>query len=152
MLPSCFARRPVAALIARHDICYLRSANGPGAVLVYYNFCRQHKSPGGISPAMEAGLTETLHDMEWTVVLIDTRAPKPGRPKKYKKRKNSNRDTTQSGVVISLADLQKMSGILSLSSMRRPVAWSRLHGLLGADCQVHEFRKGFCCGIELRRV
>ncbi|MCH7832481.1 MAG: DDE-type integrase/transposase/recombinase [Proteobacteria bacterium] len=52
---------------------------------VYYNFCRQHKSLGGISPAMEAGLSDTLHDMEWIIGLIDARAPKPGRRGSYKK-------------------------------------------------------------------
>ena len=57
---------------------------------VYYNFCRQHKSIGGVSPAMEAGLTQTLHDFDWIVGLMDARAPKPGRPKTYKKRKISN--------------------------------------------------------------
>jgi len=49
---------------------------------VFYNFCRQHKSLGGVSPAMQAGLTDTLHDMEWIVGLIDERAPKTGRPAK----------------------------------------------------------------------
>ena len=53
---------------------------------VYYNFCRQHKSLGGISPAMESGLTETLHDFEWIISLMDAKAPKPGRPKTYKKK------------------------------------------------------------------
>lgn len=57
---------------------------------VYYNFCRQHKSLGGVSPAMEVRLTKTLHDLEWIVGLMDARAPKPGRPKSYKKRKTSN--------------------------------------------------------------
>ena len=52
---------------------------------VYYNFCRQHKALGGISPAMEAGLSDTLHDMEWIIGLIDARAPKPGPRGKYKK-------------------------------------------------------------------
>ncbi|MCE2510143.1 MAG: DDE-type integrase/transposase/recombinase [Alphaproteobacteria bacterium] len=57
---------------------------------VWYNFCRQHKALGGISPAMEAGISYTLHDMEWIVGLIDARAPKPGRPKAYRKRQISN--------------------------------------------------------------
>ncbi|HEX9789837.1 MAG TPA: IS1 family transposase, partial [Kiloniellales bacterium] len=56
---------------------------------VWYNFCRQHKSLGGISPAMAAGVSNTLHDMEWIAGLIDARAPKPGRRGSYKK-KNSN--------------------------------------------------------------
>jgi hypothetical protein len=55
---------------------------------VWYNFRRQHKSLGGVSPAMAAGLTDTLHDMEWTVGLIDARAAAPGLRGPYKKREN----------------------------------------------------------------
>ena len=51
---------------------------------VHYNFCRVHKSLR-ISPAMAAGVSDTLHDMEWIVGLIDARAPKPNRPKTYRK-------------------------------------------------------------------
>ena len=51
---------------------------------VFYNFCRIHKTLK-VSPAMATGVSETLHDMEWIVSLIDARAPKPGRPRKYKK-------------------------------------------------------------------
>lgn len=54
---------------------------------VWYNFCRQHKALGGVSPAMAAGVTDTLHDMEWIVGLIDARAPKPGPRGPYKKRR-----------------------------------------------------------------
>ena len=56
---------------------------------VHYNFCRQHKSLDGLSPAMAAGVSDTLHDMEWIVGLIDARAPKSGLRGPYKKR-NSN--------------------------------------------------------------
>lgn len=56
---------------------------------VFYNFCRIHKSLR-VSPAMEAGLTDELLDFEDIVKLIDARAPKPGRPKTYKKKKISN--------------------------------------------------------------
>lgn len=52
---------------------------------VWYNFCRQHKSLGGVSPAMAAGVADTLHDMAWIVGLIDARAPKPGPRGPYKK-------------------------------------------------------------------
>ena len=51
---------------------------------VHYNFIRIHKTIK-VTPAMEAGLTDTLHDMEWLVDLIDANAPKPNRPKTYKK-------------------------------------------------------------------
>ena len=46
---------------------------------VYFNFCRIHKTLR-MTPAMAAGLTDTLHDMEWIVGLIDARAPKPLKP------------------------------------------------------------------------
>lgn len=57
---------------------------------VFYNFCRQHKSLGGISPAMAAGVTDRLYSMEWIVSLIDERAPKPGQRGPYKKRSESS--------------------------------------------------------------
>jgi len=56
---------------------------------VHYNFCRQHKSLKGLSPAMVAGVSNTLHNVEWIVDLIDERAPKPGPRGKHKKL-NSN--------------------------------------------------------------
>ena len=56
---------------------------------VHYNFCCQHKSLGGTSPAMETGLSDTLYDMEWIIGLIDARAPKPGERGPYRKY-NSN--------------------------------------------------------------
>lgn len=55
---------------------------------LHYNFCRMHKTLR-MSPAMAAGVTDTLRDMEWIVGLIDARAPKPGPRGSYKK-KNSN--------------------------------------------------------------
>ena len=55
---------------------------------VHYNFCRIHKSLK-VTPAMAAGVSNTLHDLEWIVGLIDARAPKPGPRGAYKK-DNSN--------------------------------------------------------------
>lgn len=51
---------------------------------VHYNFCRVHKTLR-MSPAMAAGVSKTLHDVEWIVSLIDARAPKPGPRGPYKK-------------------------------------------------------------------
>ncbi len=51
---------------------------------VHYNFCRIHKSLK-VTPAMAAGVSDTLHDLEWIVGLIDARAPKPGPHGSYKK-------------------------------------------------------------------
>ena len=46
---------------------------------VHYNFCRVHKSLK-CSPAMAAGVSDTLRDTEWIVGLIDARAQAPKRP------------------------------------------------------------------------
>ena len=51
---------------------------------VFYNFCRIHKTLR-VTPAMEAGLTDRIWDMEDILAIMDKRAPKPGRPKAYKK-------------------------------------------------------------------
>lgn len=56
---------------------------------VHYNFVRIHKSLK-VTPAMAAGITDELLDMEDIVKLIDARAAKPKRPATYKKRDNSN--------------------------------------------------------------
>ena len=51
---------------------------------VHYNFCRIHKSLR-VTPAIEAGISDTVRDCEWIVGLIDARSPKPNRPATYKK-------------------------------------------------------------------
>ena len=56
---------------------------------MYYNFCRQHQSLGGISPAMAAGVTDRLWDIEDMVRLVEEAAPKPGPRGPYRNR-NSN--------------------------------------------------------------
>ena len=52
---------------------------------LHYNFCRIHKTLR-VTPAMEIGIDTTVRDCEWIVGLIDTRTPKPNRPKTYRKR------------------------------------------------------------------
>ena len=56
---------------------------------MYYNICRQHKSLDGISPAMAAGVTDRLWDIEDIVQLVDKAAPRPG-PRGHYKERNSN--------------------------------------------------------------
>jgi IS1 family transposase len=56
---------------------------------VHYNFVRMHKSLR-MTPAMAAGVADTLHDMEWLVAIIDAAAPKPGPRGPYRKKDNSN--------------------------------------------------------------
>ena len=57
------------------------------------NFVRMHKTLR-MSPAIVAGVSNTRHDMEWIVGLIDARAPAPKKRGPYKKRQagHSNRD------------------------------------------------------------
>ena len=52
---------------------------------VHYNFVRIHKSLK-MTPAMAAGVSETLHDMTWLAGLIEAAAPKPSKRGPYKKR------------------------------------------------------------------
>jgi IS1 family transposase len=56
---------------------------------VFYNFVRIHKTLK-VTPAMAAGITDELLEMEDIVKLIDVAAPKAGRPKAYKKKDISN--------------------------------------------------------------
>ncbi|MEL6980071.1 MAG: IS1 family transposase [Pseudomonadota bacterium] len=55
----------------------------------FYNFIRIHKTLK-VTPAMAAGITDRLWSMEDVVAEIDRRAPKPGRPKAYRKRASEN--------------------------------------------------------------
>jgi IS1 family transposase len=56
---------------------------------VHYNFVRMHKTLK-MTPAMAAGVTNTLRDMTWLVSMIDAAAPKPGPRGPYRKKDNSN--------------------------------------------------------------
>src|SRR5450830_1447628 len=52
---------------------------------VWYNFVKQHKTLKGISPAMAAGLSETLWSMTDLAEMIEAAAPKPAKRGPYKK-------------------------------------------------------------------
>jgi len=54
---------------------------------IHYNFCRVHKTLR-MSPAMAAGVSRELYDVEWIVSLIDARAPKPGPRGSYQRKKS----------------------------------------------------------------
>ncbi|UXX83922.1 IS1 family transposase [Roseovarius pelagicus] len=56
---------------------------------VHYNFVRIHKTLK-CTPAMAAGVSDTLHGMEWIVGLIDAAAPAPKKRGPYKKKDISN--------------------------------------------------------------
>lgn len=51
---------------------------------VWYNFVKQHKSLKGLSPAMAAGLSDTLWSMTDLAEMVDAAQPKPGPRGPYK--------------------------------------------------------------------
>jgi len=54
--------------------------------MTYYNFVRQHKSLGGLTPAMAAGVSDRLWEISDIVALVEAAEPKPGKRGPYKKR------------------------------------------------------------------
>jgi IS1 family transposase len=52
---------------------------------VWYNFVKQHKTLKGLSPAMAAGLSDTLWSMADLAEVVDAAQPKAGRRGPYKK-------------------------------------------------------------------
>jgi hypothetical protein len=53
---------------------------------VWYNYVKQHKSLKGTSPAMAAGISDTLWSVTDFAEMIDAAASKPGKRGPYKKR------------------------------------------------------------------
>jgi len=53
---------------------------------MYYNFCRQHASLKKITPAMAAGVTDRLWDVEDIVALLDAAEPEPAKRGPYRKK------------------------------------------------------------------
>jgi len=51
---------------------------------VWYNYVKQHKCLKGISPAMAAGLSDTLWSMTDLAEVVDAAAPRPGPLGPYK--------------------------------------------------------------------
>ena len=54
----------------------------------FYNFAQVHKTLK-CSPAMAAGISKTLWNLEKIVALIDARADSPKRPRMYRRRRSS---------------------------------------------------------------
>jgi IS1 family transposase len=52
---------------------------------VWYNYVKQHKTLKGLSPAMAAGISDTLWSMTDLAEMVDAAAPKPGPRGPYKK-------------------------------------------------------------------
>lgn len=72
---------------------------------VFYNFCRIHKTLR-VTPAMAAGLSDTVHDMDWVVGMMDAVAAKPNRPARYNQAKGTT-DVLNKGVTLAMADARK---------------------------------------------
>ena len=53
--------------------------------VTYYNWIRLHKTLR-VTPAMAAGLTDELYDMDWLVGLVEARTPPPGPQGRYRRR------------------------------------------------------------------
>jgi hypothetical protein len=53
---------------------------------LHYNFVRQHKSLKGVTPAMAAGVSDTLWSMEMIAERIEANRPQPGKRGPYKMR------------------------------------------------------------------
>ena len=68
--------------------------------VVHYNFCRIHKTLR-VTPAMEAGICDTLRDCDWIVWLIDSMTMLPKKPgpavgTKYRPRKRRDQHASES--------------------------------------------------------
>jgi hypothetical protein len=59
---------------------------------VWYNYVKQHKTLKGISPAMAAGISDTLWSLTDLAEMVDAAQPKAGKRSPYKKiiAENSN--------------------------------------------------------------
>ena len=56
---------------------------------LFYNFIRPHHSlrnPYPRTPAMAAGIADRIYNFDWLIGMVDAAAPKPRRPKTYRKR------------------------------------------------------------------
>jgi len=75
---------------------------------LHYNFCRIHKTLR-VTPAMQAGISETVRDMDWLVGMMDAVAAKPNRPARYKQPKGTT-DVLNTSVTMAMADARKPRG------------------------------------------
>ena len=60
---------------------------------VWYNYVKQHKSLKGVSPAMQAGISDTLWSMTDLAEMIDANLPNPAKRGPYQKRMSNEART-----------------------------------------------------------
>jgi hypothetical protein len=77
--------RRFTRLTNAHSKKLLNHRHAISLYFTFYNWTRIH-SALRITPAMAAGLTDHVWSVEEIVAMMDDIAPKPGRPKTYKKR------------------------------------------------------------------
>lgn len=75
----------------------------------FYNFCRIHKTLR-VTPAMSAGISDTVRNMDWIVGMIDAVAAKPNRPLRYKQPTGTTETIGNRGVTLAMADARKPRG------------------------------------------
>lgn len=63
-------------------------AHDVALMLTFYNWCRIHTTLR-VSPAMAAGVTSELRDVDWIAELVEARDPKPGKRGPYRKRRKT---------------------------------------------------------------
>ena len=59
--------------------------------VAYHNFVRIHQTLR-MTPAMAAGVTDTLYDMDWLVELVEARDPQPGPRGPYRRERKKRSD------------------------------------------------------------
>ena len=84
----CMHMRRFTRLTNAHSKKLNNHRNAMSLYFTFYNWTRIHKTLR-TTPAMAAGLTDRVWDMEEMVAMMDEAAPKPGRPKTYKKRQTA---------------------------------------------------------------
>ena len=83
MVPEAVYRPSIRSRSARRRVAkYVAIAH---LFVLHHNFCRPRERFRE-TPAMKAGIDDTARDMAWIVGLVDEHAPKPNRPKNYRRR------------------------------------------------------------------
>jgi IS1 family transposase len=84
--------RRFTRLTNAHSKKLLNHRHAISLYFTFYNWTRIH-STLRVTPAMAAGLTDRVSSVEEFVAMMDEVAPKPGRPKTYKKQGNRSPQT-----------------------------------------------------------
>ena len=75
MSQRCFTRKTSA-----FSKCLTNHALAVALYFIHYNFIRIHSSLH-MTPTMAAGVTDTLHDLDWFLDMVDAAHPEPNSPR-----------------------------------------------------------------------